>query len=271
MESINSKNIVFITGAFVSNNCWDEWRLYYESQGYKTIAPPWPYKNATAAELRDRQPYDSDLASLTLSELTDYFADIVKGFPEQPIVIGHSMGGLITQILVNRELVSAGIAIHPVPPLGIIPYEFSFYKGGTQSLGFFTSVKKTYMMSFKKWQYAFVNGMPPEEQKEAYEKFAIPESKRVNRGALSSAAKVDFKKPHPPLLITSGTTDNIIPVHLNMRNYKKYVQNGSKLDYKEFPERNHFVLGQKTWKEDADYIIDWVRHLSINYESKKVA
>ena len=113
-------------------------------------------------------------------------------------------------------------------------------------------------MSFKDWQYAFVNTMPLDEQKAAYVKFTIPESKTVARGGLTAAAKVDYKKVHAPLLLTSGSTDNIIPAHLNYRNYKKHVPNGSVLDYKEFKNRNHFVLGQPGWENDADYILDWL-------------
>jgi len=255
---MKTKNIVFVTGAFVSNSCWDEWRTYFEKNGYNTIAPPWPYKNASATELRNRQPNDTDLAALTLKELIDHYTNVVKGFAEKPIVIGHSLGGLITQIIVNRDLASAGVAIHSVPTLGVFPYEFSFLKGGWKSLGLFTSMKKTYMMSFKDWQYAFVNEMSLAEQKAAYTKFTIPESKTVARGGLTSAAKVDYTKPHVPLLLTSGSIDNIIPAHLNARNYRKYVTGNSVLDYKEFPGRNHFVLGQPTWKEDADYILNWL-------------
>ncbi|RXK83552.1 alpha/beta hydrolase [Filimonas effusa] len=260
MKSVTTKNVVFITGAFVVNSGWSEWEAYFQSKGYQTVAPAWPYKNGTAAELRNRQPNDTDLAALTLDQLVNHYADIVKSFPEKPIIIGHSLGGLITQILVNRGLAAAGVAIHPVPPLGVIPYEFSFLKAGWKSLGLFTSIKKTYLMSFKDWQYAFVNGMPLEEQQKAYDENTIPESKTVARGGLSSAAKVDFKKPHAPLLITSGSEDNILPPHLNIRNYKRYAKdNGSVTDYKEFPGRNHFVLGQPTWREDADYILDWLQ------------
>jgi pimeloyl-ACP methyl ester carboxylesterase len=262
MLNNNSKEIVFITGAFVGNACWNEWRTYFEGKGYSTIAPAWPFKNTSAAELRARQPNDIDLATLTLSQLVDYYVDIVKGFPERPILIGHSLGGLITQILVNRDLAAAGVAIHSLPPQGIIPYEFSFLKAGWKSLGLFTSAKKTYLMSFRDWQYAFVNGMPLEEQKAAYEKYTIPESKTVTRGGLTSAAKVDFAKPHVPLLLTSGSTDHIIPAHLNLRNFRKYADNGSVLDYKEFPGRNHFVLGQPTWKEDAEFILNWIQKIS---------
>jgi pimeloyl-ACP methyl ester carboxylesterase len=100
--------------------------------------------------------------------------------------------------------------------------------------------------------------MPLEEQRLAYEKNAIPESKTVARGGLTNAAKVDFKKLQAPLLLTSGSTDTIIPAHLNFRNFRKYANNGSVVDYKEFKNRNHFVLGQSTWKEDADFILEWL-------------
>lgn len=261
MKTITSKTVVFITGAFVSNSGWDQWKAYFESKGYKTLAPAWPHKDGTAKELRDRKPNDTKLAALTFNELVDHYANIVKSLPEKPIIIGHSLGGLITQILVNRGLAAAAIAVHPFPPLGVIPFEFSFLKSAWKVLGLFTSLKKTYMMSFKDWQYAFVNNMPLAEQQKAYEENTIPESKTVARGTLTGASKVDFKKPHAPLLITSGEIDNILPASLNYRNFKAYKDSGSVLDYKEFKGRNHFVLGQHTWKEDADYILDWLNKL----------
>jgi len=113
-------------------------------------------------------------------------------------------------------------------------------------------------MKFKDWQYAFVNGMTLKEQQKAYIENIIPESKRVARGGLTRAARVNWDKPHAPLLLTGGDTDNIIPAHLNRRNFKRYPQDGSVIEYKEFRGRNHFVLGQSTWKEDADYILSWL-------------
>lgn len=258
MSTLQTSSVVFITGAFVTHHCWDEWRAYFEAKGFDTVAPPWPFKNGTGPELRSRRPDDTDLAALTLTALIDYYAKIVNNYPEKPIVIGHSLGGLMTQVIVNRDLAAAGVAIHSVPTLGVFPYEFSFLKAGWKSLGLFTSVKKTYLMSFADWQYAFVNDMPLEEQQAAYEQFAVPESKVVARGGLTSAAKVDYAKAHVPLLLTAGSKDNIIPAHLNLRNFNRYHQNGSVLDYKVFPGRNHFVLGQPAWKEDADYILDWL-------------
>ncbi|MEO5978012.1 MAG: alpha/beta hydrolase [Chryseolinea sp.] len=261
MKTLQSKHIVFVTGAFVTHHGWDPWKTYFEAKGYTTVAPPWPYKDSPPNILRDRRPYDTDLALMTLEELVDYYIDIVEAQPEKPIVIGHSLGGLITQIIVNRGFAAAGVAIHSVPPLGIIPYEFSFIRSGWKALGLLTSTRKTYLMSFSDWQYAFVNGMPLAEQKKTYEENAIPESKTVARGGLTKAAKVDFKKPHVPLLLTSGDIDNIIPAHLNKRNFDKYAQDGSLTEYKEFPGRNHFVLGQASWSEDAAYIAEWLEKI----------
>lgn len=271
MKNVNPKTVVFVTGAFVSHHGWSEWQTYFQSKGYTTIAPTWPYKDGTAAELRSKHPSGNPgLAALTLSELVDHYANIIKKLPEKPIVIGHSLGGLITQIILNRDLAAAAVAIHSVPPQGVFlfPYEFSFLKAGWRALGFFTSSKKTYLMSFSKWQYAFVNGMSLADQKKAYEENTIPESKTVARGGLTNAAKVDFKKAHAPLLLTAGSTDHIIPAHLNQRNFKKYKKRSdSILDYKEFPGINHFVVGLPTWKHDADYILQWLEENTIAKQS----
>jgi pimeloyl-ACP methyl ester carboxylesterase len=103
MKNVNPKNIVFVTGAFVSSACWDEWQLYFQKKGYNTIAPPWPYKAGAVAELRAMHPsLNVGLTKLSLSEVIDSYAGVIKSFAEKPIVVGHSLGGLMTQILVNR-------------------------------------------------------------------------------------------------------------------------------------------------------------------------
>ena len=136
--------------------------------------------------------------------------------------------------------------------------KLSFIKAGWGALGFFTSTKKAYLMPFKTWKYGFTNGMNFEQQKDAYYRFAIPESKLIVRDTTTKAAKIDFNKKQAALLITSGSEDRSIPASLNYSNYKKYRKNNSVTEYREFPGRNHFVLGQPTWKEDADYVLDWI-------------
>ena len=113
-------------------------------------------------------------------------------------------------------------------------------------------------MSFRQWQYAFTNGMNCDVQKDAYYKFAIPESKLIVRDTITKAAKINFKNTRAPLLLTAGSDDHTIPASLNYANYLKYKNSSSVTDYKEFKGRNHFVLGQPTWKEDADAILEWI-------------
>jgi len=169
-----------------------------------------------------------------------------------------SIGGLIAQILNQKGLASAVVAIHSVPPQGIFTFKFSFFKAGWGPLGFFTSTKETFLMCFPSWQYAFANGMELELQEKGYLQLAIPESKLVVRDTITSAAKVDFKKPHYPLLFIAGDMDHTIPHQLNYDNYKKYTDKNSITDYKIFPGRNHFVLGQPGWEEIAIYILEWL-------------
>jgi pimeloyl-ACP methyl ester carboxylesterase len=258
----NTKTIVFITGAFVRHSCWQEWIVFFESKGYKTVAPPWPYKNELAETLRGEHP-NSKIAQLRLNTLLDYYTEIIEKLPEKPILIGHSYGGLLTQLLVQKELAAAGICIHSVPPRGVISASFSFYKAIWKPLGYLSSSKKTYLMSFKEWQYAFTNGMSFEEQKESYEKLVIPESKLAMRDVLSNKAKINFKKLHVPILFLSGSNDNIIPSSLNYSNFKKYKNLHSITCYKEFENRNHFVLEQLNWKETADFIVNWLEKINL--------
>lgn len=257
MKTIQSKHVVFVTGAFVTHLGWKPWQEYFESKGYKTVAPAHPNKEGHPADLRRQHPH-SPIAKNRLAGVIDHYADVIESLPEKPILIGHSLGGCITQVLVNRDLAAAGVAIHSIPPQGIFPYEFSFLKAGWRALGPFSSTKEDYLMSFETWQYAFTNGLPLEEQKKAYEENVVPESKLAARDGLTKAAYVDFDKPHVPLLLIAGSTDTITPAHLNRRNYKRYKQNGSVLEYKEFPGKNHFVLGLPTWHEEADYVLNWL-------------
>lgn len=260
MKKNQPTTIVFITGAFVHHSCWSEWQIFFENKGYETIAPPWPYKDASAEALRNNYP-NTKIASNRLAALTEYYADIIRQLPDKPILIGHSIGGLIVQLLLQKGLGFSGVAIHSVPPQGIFTFKFSFLKAGWGPLGFFTSTKRAFLMSFRQWKYAFTNGMSDDAQLEAYYKYAIPESKLIVRDTITSAAKVNFKNPHAPLLLTSGTDDHTIPPSLNLANYKKYRKSNSTTAYKKFSGRNHFVLGQPTWKEDADFILNWIENL----------
>ena len=259
MSTIPSNTILFITGAFVSHQCWAEWETYFQHNGFITHTPPWLFKDAPAKVLRERHP-DDEVASIRLSQLIDHYEKIALSLAEKPIIIGHSIGGLIAQILLSRGHAAAAVAIHSVPPQGIFTFKFSFLKAGWGPLGFFTNSAETFMISFKQWQYAFTNGMPLDIQQKGYA-LAIPESKLVVRDTITSAAKIDFTKPHNPLLLLAGDIDHSIPASLNYSNYKKYSDKQSITAFKLFAGHNHYVLNQPGWKESAAYILDWLKNI----------
>ena len=235
--------------------CWEQWAAHFKAKGYRCLAPDWPGRNRPIAVLRKNHP-DPQLGELTLTAVVEHFTDTIKKLSEKPILIGHSMGGLIVQLLLQKDLASAGVAISSAPPLGVFTTKWSFLKSNWPHITPFVSLKSPIEMTFERFQYTFVNGMPVPEQRAGYDKYVVPESRRIPRQSLT--ARVDFQKLHPPLLFIAGSADNIIPSSLNKSNYAKYRVSPSVTDFKEFAGRTHFTIGQRNWEEVADYILTWL-------------
>jgi len=252
-----AKSIVFVHGLFMTYLCWDPWVARFQAKGYRCMALPYPGRDQPVEVLRRNHP-DPALGRLTLEQIVDSYDSAVKAMPEKPVIIGHSMGGLITQILLNRGLGAAGVAIDSAPPAGVLTTKWSFIKANWPMLNPFISGTTPHQMSFAQFQYAFVNGLPLAEQKAHYDQQVVPESRLAARGALGKVARIDFDKPRAPLLLLAGSTDNIIPASLNQTNFQKYQHNPSVTDFKEFPGRTHFGMGQTGWEELADYVLAWL-------------
>ncbi|KAF2338382.1 alpha/beta fold hydrolase [Flavobacterium tistrianum] len=248
---------MFITGAFISHTCWKEWIVFFESKGYKTVAPPWPHKNELPEDLRQTHP-DSKIASNRLNTVLDYYMEIMDKLPERPILIGHSYGGLLIQLLIQKELGSAGICINSIPPSNMILFNFSFNKAVLDTSDIFSSTAKTYLMPFKKWQHYFSNQMTFEAQKETYETLLIPESKLIMRDIFKKTGKIDFQKKHEPLLFISGSKDIFTSASLNYSNFAKYKNLHSITCYKEFQDSNHLSINQENWETIAEFIANWL-------------
>lgn len=252
-----SRTIVFITGAVVTSACWDNWKAFFEAAGYTCYAPDWPHKAAPAAVLRGQHPH-SPIAQNSLSDVLQVYTDFIAKLPAPPIVIGHSFGGLIVQLLLQRGAVAAGVAIESAPPLGVVVASRTLVRAVLPMLGLFSSLQTTFLPTFAQWQYAIANGLPRADQRAFYEKLAAPESKRTIRGALSWQARVDFRRPHAPLLFLAGGSDRIMPAALNHANYRRYRHPTSITNYHELPGRSHAMLGQPTWREDAELVLRWL-------------
>lgn len=252
---MNSKTIVLIHGMFMTPLCWEKWIPYYESKGYRVFAPAWPGRDKSVEELRKAHP-DPELAKLKLNHIVDHMEAFIKGLNEKPAIIGHSMGGLAVQILLQRDVAVAGIAIDPAPPAGVFTTEWSFVKSNFPAINPFL-LSQPVQMTFEHFQYAFANSLPLDEQRAAYDRYMVPESRGVPISSLGDAGKVDFSKPRRPLLITAGEKDHIIPASLNRSNRNKY-KTPSVTDFKEFAGRDHFLIGSRGWEEIADTCLDWL-------------
>lgn len=178
--------------------------------------------------------------------------------PEKPILIGHSLGGLSVQKLVEMGKSAAGICIDGAAPAGIIPTQWSFLKSNLPVLNPFKG-DSVFKPTKDWWFYAFGNNLTRAESDKAFDEFAVPESRNIPRSTTKSYAKINFKKPHVPLLFIAGEKDHIIPKGLNEKNFKAYKDANSKKDFKVFENRGHYICGDKNWKEVANYIYEWIK------------
>jgi alpha-beta hydrolase superfamily lysophospholipase len=253
---MKSKTIVFIHGMYMTSLCWEHWVSRFQANGYNCLAPAWPGRDKPVDILRNNHP-DPELGKLTLNDVIEHITGIIEKLDEKPILIGHSMGGLVVQLLLQKNIAAAGVAIDSAPPMGVFTTRWPFLKANWPHINPFVSQTSPISMTFERFQYAFVNSMPLADQQAAFNKYAVPESRQVPRQSLT--ARVDFKKQHPPLLLVAGSNDNLIPAVLNKTNYEKYKQSASIIDFKEFAGRVHFIIGQPGWEEVADYIQAWLK------------
>ena len=155
----------------------------------------------------------------------------------------------------------AGVSIHGAPPKNVAPVPLQTLKTVFASFGIFSG-KKTWMGTPEWFDYAFFNTLPEEQRAEAFEKYAVPESFKVNRQLLfNRRASVDFKRPHVPLLFLGGDSDHIFPASFTRRIAGKYKDQESRLDVKIFEGRSHFTCGEPGWEDVADYVLDWYEGL----------
>ncbi len=257
MTATKSHTVVFVHGMFVTPLCWNEWQAYFQARGYETIAPAWPEHELPVEEQRKRHP-SKQLGAVTLEQLLDHYRAAIKGLDEKPILIGHSMGGLIVQLLLQEGLGSAGVAIDSAPPKGVISLKWSFLKSNWPAISPSAKLDEPIALSFEQFQYAFLNNLPEDKARAAYQGYYVPESRRVGKGPTTDVAKIDFTKARPPLLMVAGSEDHIIPASLNRSNYGRYSKSPAVTDFREFPGRAHWIIAQDNWQEVADFVLDWL-------------
>jgi len=255
-----TKTIVFIHGLWIHASSWQPWMDFFNQHGYKTINPGWPGDAATVAQCRANP---QSIANRGVTEIADSYAKIIAGLPEPPIVIGHSFGGLLTQILLGRGIAAAGIAIDPAPIKGVWQLPLSALKASFPVLGNPFNLKKAVSLTFSQFKYGFANAVPEAEAKELYDRWTIPAPARpLFQAATATFAghetKVDTANTtRGPLLITGGQKDHIAPPVLGTASLKKYNSQVVS-EFKLFEGRGHSLIVDSGWKEVAGYALAWL-------------
>lgn len=252
---MKSKTIVFAHGLFVTAKSWDNWVAFFEEKGYTCHAPANPYHEATPKEMWENTP--EELGDVTFEDVINKLSAFIDTLPEKPILIGHSLGGLSVQKLVELDKAAAGVCIDGAAPAGIIPTQWSFLEANLPVLNPLKG-NSVFHPTKKWWYYSFGNTLTREESDKAFDEFAVPESRNIPRGTTKKFAKIDFAKPHAPLLFIAGEKDHIIPHELNKKNFAAYKDASGVKEFKVFENRGHFICGDKNWKEVATYIYNWI-------------
>ncbi len=247
--------IIFIHGMFLNPQSWEHWLPYFEALGYPCEAPAWPLHQGVPAFLRTQEP--PGLGKLSLTEVYTQYQQIVMRENEPPIVIGHSMGGLLMQKLAAENLIRAGVGICSVAPNGMMAADWGFLRN-TASIANPFAGDEPYQMTFEGFHQNFANRLTKPESRVCFGRYAVNESRQVLRDALGTAGKIDFDLPHVPLLLIGAKEDEIIPSSLVQRNAHAYSDMRSHREFAEFTDRGHFICGEPNWQEVAEKIANWL-------------
>lgn len=255
--------VVFIHGLWLLPSSWDRWAAVFEEAGYTALTPGWPDDPDTVEEAKARPDV---LAHKTVGQVADHYAGVIGRLKQKPAVIGHSFGGLLTQIIAGRGLSAASVAIDPAPFRGVLPLPFSALKSASPVLGNPANRNRAVPLTYDQFRFAFANALSEEEAKQLYETFAVPASGAPLFQAATAnlnpwtEAKVDSKNAaRGPLLIISGERDHTVPWAIANASFKRQKRNAGVTEIVEIPNRGHSLTIDSGWREVADKALAFVQ------------
>jgi non-heme chloroperoxidase len=255
--------VAFVHGLWLLPSSWDRWAAFFEEQGFTAIAPHWPDDPDTVAEGNANPEV---FAHKGIGDIADHVAAVIGGLDKKPVVIGHSFGGLLTQIIAGRGLAAASVAIDPAPFRGVLPLPISALRAAAPALKNPANRNRAVPLTFEQFRFGFANAVSEEEAKELYETYAVPGSGEPLFQAAAAnlnpwtEAKVDTKNPdRGPLLIISGEKDNTVPWAIANASYKQQKENESVTEIVEIKGRGHALVIDSGWREVADTALAFVQ------------
>lgn len=252
-----SKTIVFVHGAWVTPASWEQFRQFFEARGFTTHAPAWPIvADYSVEEMNDATP--AGFGALTLGKIADKYETFIRDLPEEPVIIGHSFGGLLVQLLLDRGCGVAGVAIDPAPIGGVVPGPSAFAAIAPILLRF-AGWRRPYRLSRERFGKLFANTAPPSLVDEAYGSYVIPCPGIIfHQAAFWIGSWVDTRGRRQPLLFTGGTEDRLASTYLSKAACRAQSRSSAQTDYVEFEGRSHFLCAEPGCEEVAETIIHWL-------------
>ncbi len=255
--------VVFVHGLWLLPSSWDRWAGVFEEAGYTAVSPGWPDDPDTVEEAKE---HPDVFAGKTVGQVADHFGDVIGKLSKKPAVIGHSFGGLLTQILAGRGLSAASVAIDPAPFRGVLPLPISALKSASPVLTNPANRNRAVPLTYEQFRFGFANAVSEDEAKQLYDTFAVPapgaplfQAATANLNPWTEA-KVNSKNPdRGPLLIVSGEKDNTVPWAIANASYKKQKRNEGVTEIVEMKNRGHALTIDSGWREVADTALAFVK------------
>jgi pimeloyl-ACP methyl ester carboxylesterase len=258
--------VVFVHGLWLLPSSWDAWAELFEEAGYAAVKPGWPDDPERVA---DAKAHPETFAHKSIGQIADYQQQLIEQLDRMPAIVGHSFGGLLTQILAGRGLASVSVAISPAPFRGVLPLPISALRSASPVLKNPANRNRAVPLTYDQFRYAFANAVSEDEAKRLYETYSVPGSGEPIFQAANAnlnpwtEAKVDTKNPdRGPLLIVSGAEDHTVPPAIAKASFKKQQKNDGVTEYVELPGRGHALTIDGGWRDVAKVALDFVDRFS---------
>jgi pimeloyl-ACP methyl ester carboxylesterase len=258
--------VVFIHGLWLLPSSWDRWAEVFEQAGYAPLTPGWPDDPETVEEAK---AHPEVFANKTIGQVADHYAEVIGTLNKRPAVIGHSFGGLLTNIIAGRGLSAASVAISPAPFRGVLPLPISSLRSAAPVLTNPANRHRAVPLTYDQFRYGFANAVSEEEAQHLYETYAVPapgaplfQAAAANLNPWTEA-KVDTDNPdRGPMLFISGAKDHTVPQAIAEAAYHRQQHNGGVTEFVEIPDRGHSITIDSGWREVADTALAFVRRFA---------
>jgi pimeloyl-ACP methyl ester carboxylesterase len=248
--------VVFVHGLWLLPSSWDRWAGLFQKAGYATVTAGWPDDPETVEAAREEPEV---FARKSVGDIADHVQRVIEALDSKPVVIGHSFGGLLTQILAGRGLAAASVAISPAPFRGVLPLPISALRSSSAVLKNPANRHRAVPLTYEQFRYAFANAVDEDEAKQLYEAYSVPGAgEPVFQAAAANLppwteVKVATKNPvRGPLLIMSGDEDHTVPWAIANASYKKQRRNPATTEIVKLEHRGHALTIDHGWQEVAE-------------------